>query len=519
MRFGAAGLRACERRLLLAVAASVATLSGCGGSGQDDSAVVRAEAHAHRPRGWDWALPNVDRRNTRQVGGPITAATVERLRVAWKIPVGATASTAAVVAGIVYAQDLRSNVSAIELATGRQLWRHSYDEETVGPNGVTVVGGRVYGATESHAFALDAHTGRELWSKRLPRNPHEGIDMAPGYHDGTVFVSTVPTTINAYYAPNAQGILWALDAETGKTRWRWAEVPADLWGAPELNGGGGLWHPPAFDDRGGVYISIGNPSPWPGRENVPWGTSRPGPNKWTNSIVKLDERTGRFLWGRQVLPHDLYDWDLECPPILTRVNGREVAIAGGKMGFVFAFDAGSGRMLWKRSVGLHNGHDHDNLIAMHGQLEKLRGYTSILPGNLGGIETPMALGGDTVYAPVVNISSIYAPTGEGEAGKLSRGRSEIVALDAATGRVKWDRRLPSLAFSSVAVVNDLVFTATYDGTVWALRRDTGAIAWRSRLPAGTNAPLTVSGDTLIAAAGVPQTRAQRSALVAYRLAR
>ena len=107
--------------------------------------------------------------------------------------------------------------------------------------------------------------------------------------------------------------LWALDAATGRARWTWEEVPASLWGHPFVNGGGGLWHPPAFDDDGGLYVAIANPVPWPGTEERPWGRSRPGPNRWNNSIVKLDARTGRFLWGRQVLPHDLYDWDLAVP--------------------------------------------------------------------------------------------------------------------------------------------------------------------------------------------------------------
>ena len=50
----------------------------------------------------------------------------------------------------------------------------------------------MYGATTTAAFALDEKTGEQIWSVTLVRNEHEGIDMAPGYHDGVVYVSTVP---------------------------------------------------------------------------------------------------------------------------------------------------------------------------------------------------------------------------------------------------------------------------------------------------------------------------------------
>jgi hypothetical protein len=64
---------------------------------------------------------------------------------------------------------------AITLTTGKVLWTHTYDSPHSGPNGVTVV-----------AVAVDAATGRQLWSRTLTKSTHQGIDMAPGYDDGTV---------------------------------------------------------------------------------------------------------------------------------------------------------------------------------------------------------------------------------------------------------------------------------------------------------------------------------------------
>ena len=181
--------------------------------------------------------------------------------------------------GVVYAQDMESNVMAIQLATGRLLWTHDYNSPNGGPDGVNVANGVVYAATSHAAVALDAATGRQLWTRTLTGNNHEGIDMAPGYRDGTVYVSTVPVnpTVGEYLG-NAKGILWALNARTGAPEWSWDEVQ-DLWGKPAINSGGGLWDPPTFDAQGNIYLGIANPGPiaYPAQLSVGHQPARPGP--------------------------------------------------------------------------------------------------------------------------------------------------------------------------------------------------------------------------------------------------
>jgi hypothetical protein len=90
------------------------------------------------------------------------------------------------------------------------------------PDGVTVAGGVVYAATNHAAVALNAATGVQLWSRTLIGNDHEGIDMAPGYNHGTVYVSTVPVNplVGEYLGGGKAGILIELDAQTGKLLWK-----------------------------------------------------------------------------------------------------------------------------------------------------------------------------------------------------------------------------------------------------------------------------------------------------------
>lgn len=466
--------------------------------------------------------PNNDLASTRHVGGPIKRSTASDLVVSWTLPLTATssfgsyASSPIVSKGVIYSQDLASNVQAIDLESGEVHWTKKYEMPDHGPNGVVVAEGLVFGATPTFAFALDQETGEEVWSVELVRNEREGIDMAPGYHDGLVYVSTVPVNVNEFYGGDGVGILWALDAKTGKKVWKFNTVPNDLWSAKNanINSGGGLWYTPSFDDEGSLYAGIGNPGPIPGTEKFPWGSSRPGPNLYTDSIVKLDAKTGKLDWHYQLTPHDVNDWDLQNPPILVKAGGKDMVIGSGKSGIVIALDRESGKLLWKKPVGTHSGNDNIGLEAMRGNYPKTP--VTLYPGSLGGVIAPMSTDGSRIFVPIVNSPLIISSQTEKQEAGPTNG--EVVALDAATGAMEWKRKLTTPAFGSTTSVNDIVFATTYEGTISALDAKTGSIVWREQLPAGTNSGVVVAGDTLIAPAGVAAAEGQKPQIVAYRLA-
>ncbi len=80
---------------------------------------------------------------------------------------------------------------------------------------------------------------------------------------------------------------------------------------------------------------------------------------------------------------------------------------------------------------------------------------------------------------------------------LKNGTAEMDALDASTGKILWTHKFDHVAFGGVTVVNDLVFTSTLDGMVYALNRKDGSVAWQWQAPGGTNAWPAVSGDTIV----------------------
>jgi glucose dehydrogenase len=123
----------------LLVAASLA--AGCGSSGKPSTAGCSSKPVQPAASGAaaGWTLPGANLQNTRDVASPITSSNVSQLGVAWCVPLESTGATRAagfsngyattpvVVNGVVYTQDLESNVMAIKLATGKVLWTHNYN--------------------------------------------------------------------------------------------------------------------------------------------------------------------------------------------------------------------------------------------------------------------------------------------------------------------------------------------------------------------------------------------------------
>jgi alcohol dehydrogenase (cytochrome c) len=525
----------------LAVVAGLLAV-GCSGSSSSSSGTLTCPSKraatvtgtAPPPTGRPaagWTQPNADLASTRYVASGITSANVSKLGVAWTMPLtmstahtdGAYASTPVIVNGVVYAQDLDSNVFAISLATGKVLWTHDYDSPNGGPDGVNVVGGVVYAATAKAAVALDAATGAQLWSRTLIANDHEGIAMAPGYDNGTVYVSTVPANVTAVYGAGGQGILWALNAKTGAPEWSWNQ-DQNLWGNPGVNSGAGLWYTPSFDAQGNIYMGIANPAPVFGTKSYPLGSSRPGPNLYTDSVVKMSP-AGKLLWYYQLTPHDLYDWDLQNPPVLTTANGRPVVIAGGKAGIMIELDAQTGKLLWQRPVGGHDGHENDGVLtedATPTSHDPLPAKYCLEPSLYGGMLTQLASNGSTTFAAVNDFALPASPTGftgstASQVQALYDAVGEMVAVNQDTGTIIWDTPLPSSPYGAATVTNDVVFTTTFKGYLYALDATTGAILFKTPMSAGTNAPVAVDGDYVIAGAGAAQPGTQRNMIIAYKL--
>lgn len=455
----------------------------------------------------DWPLANQNLSNTREaVGSTINSTNVAKLAPQWSLSIvgisewGAATTNPLIIGNIVYFQDLQSNVYAVDFVTGKELWIKKYNLPISGPNGVAVKGDRIY-AQKGHyeIVALDLQ-GNEIWNKTLSENQNIGIDVQLTVFGNLVYVSTVPGVSNLnFYKGGSIGVIYALDTVTGATKWSFDTVDtADIWGNTKVNSGGGAWYPPAIDTISNtMFWGIGNPAPWPGTPEFPNGSSRPGPNLYTSSMVALNLMDGKLMWYNQVSPHDLFDYDFEASPILANVNGRDIVIGAGKMGKVVAFDRKSGQTIWSTPVGIHLNDALTELPA---------GTTQVAPGPLGGVETNLAYFNGMVFAALNDMTVSYTPTGFiASTFDLAKGKGELVALDARDGKILWTNKFNSLDVGSATVVNDLVFTATYDGKIYAFDIKTGKPAWTYQAPGGINAWPAVKGDMIIFPIGLGKT--------------
>jgi alcohol dehydrogenase (cytochrome c) len=205
-------------------------------------------------------------------------------------------------------------------------------------------------------------------------------------------------------------------------------------------------------------------------------------------------RNGRLLWYDQVTSHDVRDYDFEASPIIAHLAARTEVIGAGKAGLVIAWDERTHRRLWVRSVGVHR-NDSGPLPVR---------TVVVCPGLYGGVETPMAYADGTVFVPVVNLCARGSARGYESLDGIDvrAGRGELVAIDAATGSVRWIRELPSADFGCATVADGVVFTSTYAGDVYGFDAGTGRTLWSTRAPAGINSCPSVAGDSLLVGAGV-----------------
>src|SRR5262249_25859415 len=154
---------------------------------------------------------------------------------------------------------------------------------------------------------------------------------------------------------------------------------------------------------------------------------------------------------------------------------------------VVALDPTSGRVRWERKIGKHQ----------NDTLKTLSGPTEIAPGTYGGVLTPPATQGGVAYFGVVNEPAVWKAAETAYFGApIGNHPGALGAFEGATGRVRWSVPVPGDPLGGATVVNDLVLTATLQGTVVAYDRATGHERWRYKAPGGLNGWLSAVRDTL-----------------------
>lgn len=268
------------------------------------------------------------------------------------------------------------HVIALNPETGARLWE--FDPQLELPYGASEVTSRgvsawrdpsakagkpcalriFFGTLDARLIALDGATG-----KRCTDFGTDGeVDLANGVKlrdPGDYQVTSAPAIANDLVITGSsigdnravsveRGIVRAFDARTGKLRWSWDPIPWAMKMSPRT-GAGNAWSTISVDVHHDlVFIPTGSASP------DYFGGFRQGDNKWANSVVALRASTGEFVWGFQVVHHDLWDYDVASQPTLFTWKDNIPAIAiNTKMGRVFLLNRLTGVPLFpveERSV-------------------------------------------------------------------------------------------------------------------------------------------------------------------------
>jgi outer membrane protein assembly factor BamB len=188
------------------------------------------------------------------------------------------------------------------------------------------------------------------------------------------------------------------------------------------------------------------------------------PTRSGGTLPVLDAKTGKVLGT-----------DRGTASTLAMLGHTEVVFGAGQAGRVVAWDGATNKRRWTRSMGTH----------------------CVIVG--------LAYAHRRLFVPLVD------RCGSGSA------TSRFVALDAKTGTTLWERRLPAPALGCATVANDVVFTATLAGVVYAFSTKDGKLLWNATLSAGVDACPALVGGLLVVGAGVRQPSTGSPEIVAFGL--
>jgi quinoprotein glucose dehydrogenase len=280
--------------------------------------------------------------------------------------------TPLVVNGTMYIASPYSRVVALDPTSGEQIWVYNMPAgDSPATRGVEYFAGDkttppqiVVGTSRGRLLTLDAKTG--------VLNPKFGVDgivdlntpeIRNGLDSGNAGVSSPPVMyrnliiigdhVQEGNGPGVAGDVRAFDIHDGKLAWTFHSIPrpgetnfgawaGDSW---KQRSGVNVWGFMTVDvARGIVYMPFGAPS------GDLWGGDRPGNDLYDTCVVAADAKTGKYLWHFQVVHHDIWDFDLESPPVLMDIkrNGKVIPSVAvfAKSSLLFLLDRTTGKPIY-----------------------------------------------------------------------------------------------------------------------------------------------------------------------------
>jgi len=427
-----------------------------------------------------WNGWGVDEGNSRYQPGAsarLGADQVSKLKLKWAFgfPNGSSAfGQPAVVGGRIYVGSDNGFVYSLDAATGCVYWSFLASGGVRTAISIGKAGSRYaayFGDVKANVYAVDVETGKQIWTKLAESHPLARVTGAPAFHNGRLYVPVASFEEGSgpnpkYECCTFRGSLVAYDAATGDEQWKMFTIPekprptkknsvgTQLYGPA----GAAVWSAPTIDPkRNAIYIATGDAYTSPAAET-------------SDAVMAFDLKTGAPLWTHQFTANDAFlvgcpaggtprdncpdtlgpDFDFGNSPILRNLpNGKRVLVIGQKSGAAWAIDPDrEGALLWEKKVGAGSA--------------------------LGGVEWGSAADDQNGY---------FASADQ----QLGANAGALAAINLATGEQLWKVTPPPMdcngrpcaqaLSAAITVIPGVVFAGTTTGMMRAYSTTDGRILW------------------------------------------
>jgi quinoprotein glucose dehydrogenase len=302
----------------------------------------------------------------------IEKGNVKQLQLAWSFavpgPSGRFGFNPVVVDGMICLLGKGPSIVALDAATGKQIWSHPVEGNPT-DRGINYWESRdrsdqrLIFSANSYLQEINLRTGvtintfgkdgRVDLREGLGRDPKSVRNIQTGT-PGRVFEDLIimGSAPGEGYG-SAPGDIRAYDVHSGKLMWTFHTIPHpgefgyETWpkDAWKYVGGVNAWGEISIDEARGIAYF-----PLGSPTYDFYGADRIGAGLFGNSLLALDARTGKRLWHFQAVHHDLWDYDLTTAPKLLTVRHEgkpvDVVAQATKFGFVYVFNRVTGEPLW-----------------------------------------------------------------------------------------------------------------------------------------------------------------------------
>jgi PQQ-dependent dehydrogenase (methanol/ethanol family) len=492
-----------------------------------------------------WVIPLGNYGGTRHSKlSQITTKNAGKLKVAWTMSTGTLRGQEGqplVVGDMMYFESSYPNfVYAVNLDNVSQIvWKFAPEQDKFSPSvaccdlvnkGVAYADGKILVSTlDTHVYALDAKTGKVLWSAQNG-DPELGQTMTIAplvVHDKVI----VGISGGEY---GVRGYLSAYNLSTGKLVWRASSVGPDqdilfdpdktidastqqavgkdsslkTWREDAWKlGGGTTWGWYTYDPQLNlVYYGSGNPGTWN-------PVQRPGDNKWSTTIFARNADTGVAAWAYQMTPHDGWDYDGINESVLTDsvVNGQTIPTLThfDRNGFAYLLDRRNGKLLkankfdastnWAEKIDLQTGRPQVNEDKMTKEDVNVKdicpaaqGAKNHQPASYDPKSKLFYLGTNHICMdyqafsvkyrggfPYVGATVSMFPADHGDV------RGKLIAFNQVTGETKWSVDEKFQVYSGPLTTDGgVLFYGTLEGWFKAVDQATGKTLYQFHTPSG-----------------------------------